>query len=54
MQQSSDPDKKRFLKLTDYFIEITVKASKSFLLWIGTLMHQLWRFLNANCEKKFS
>ena len=42
------------LVLNRSFIVVICQFSKSFLARIRTLMHQKIRFLNDNCEKKFS
>ena len=53
MFQSSDLDKKWFLKLTDYYYETTVKDLKSCLLRIRTLNCQTLRFFNLTVKKSF-
>ena len=54
MFQSSDLDKKWFLKLTDYYYKTTVKDYKSCILRIRTLNCHQERFFNLTVKKSFS
>ena len=54
MFQSSDPKKKRFLKLTDYIYESAVKDFKSFFLQIRTLIYSDWPFLTRLLKKSIT